>query len=43
MFLDDMAVNVDAARAAGWQALLFVNAAQAEAKLRDAGWWPVSA
>lgn len=40
VFLDDVAANVAAARAAGWQALLFVNAAQAEAELRAAGWWP---
>ena len=42
VFLDDMAVNVDAARAAGWQALLFIDAAQAEAELRAAGWWPAA-
>jgi HAD superfamily hydrolase (TIGR01509 family) len=38
MFLDDHAPNIEAARAAGWNALLFTNAAQAEADLRAAGW-----
>jgi putative hydrolase of the HAD superfamily len=40
VFLDDVAANVDAARAAGWQALQFVDAAQAEGQLCDQGWWP---
>lgn len=40
VFLDDVAANVDAARAAGWQALQFVDAVQAEGQLRDQGWWP---
>ncbi len=40
VFLDDVPANVDAARAAGWQALHFCNAAQAEAALHDAGCWP---
>jgi putative hydrolase of the HAD superfamily len=40
VFLDDHPANVAAARAAGWNALLFRDAAQAEADLRAAGWWP---
>ena len=40
VFLDDHPANVAAARAAGWQALLFSDAPQAEADLRAAGWWP---
>ena len=40
VFFDDHPANVAAARAAGWQALLFSDAAQAEADLRAAGWWP---
>ncbi|HSW05374.1 HAD family hydrolase [Aquabacterium sp.] len=40
VFLDDHPPNVAAARAAGWQALQFSNAAQAERDLRAAGWWP---
>lgn len=40
LFLDDHAPNVQAAREAGWQALLFSDAAQAERDLRQAGWWP---
>lgn len=43
VFLDDVAVNVAAARAAGWHALQFIDAAQAEAELRTEGWWPASA
>lgn len=39
LFLDDHAPNVQAARQAGWQALLFTDAAQAEHDLRAAGWW----
>jgi putative hydrolase of the HAD superfamily len=38
VFLDDMRENVDAARAQGWNALHFVDAAQAEADLRASGW-----
>jgi putative hydrolase of the HAD superfamily len=38
VFLDDHAPNVEAARAAGWHALQFRNAAQAEAQMRQAGW-----
>ena len=40
VFLDDHLPNVLAARAAGWRALVFTDAAQAERDLRDAGWWP---
>ena len=40
IFLDDHPANVAAARAAGWQALLFTDASQAEQDLRAAGWWP---
>jgi len=43
LFLDDHAPNVAAARAAGWQALLFQDAVQAEAAIRQAGWWPAGA
>ena len=38
VFLDDHGPNVDAARAAGWQALQFHDAAQARRDLRLAGW-----
>lgn len=38
VFLDDHGPNVDAARAAGWQALQFRSAAQAEAQMHQAGW-----
>ena len=38
VFLDDHAPNVEAARAAGWQALHFSDAARAEAELRERGW-----
>lgn len=40
LFLDDHLPNVEAARAAGWQALHFSEAAKAEHELRAAGWWP---
>ena len=40
VFLDDHPANVAAAQAAGWQALLFSDATQAEADLRQRGWWP---
>lgn len=40
VFLDDHPANVVAARAAGWQALHFTDAASAEQDLRVAGWWP---
>jgi putative hydrolase of the HAD superfamily len=39
VFVDDTQSNVDAARAAGWQALRFVDAADCEAQLRRQGWW----
>ncbi len=38
VFMDDHVPNVQAARAAGWNALHFNNAAQAEAELRERGW-----
>jgi putative hydrolase of the HAD superfamily len=38
VFLDDHLPNVHAAQAAGWQALHFHNAAQAEAEMASAGW-----
>jgi putative hydrolase of the HAD superfamily len=38
VFLDDHEPNVVAARAAGWQALHFSDAARAEADLRKRGW-----
>lgn len=37
VFLDDHAPNVDAARTLGWQAIHFVDAAQAEAELKAHG------
>lgn len=40
LLLDDHPANVEAARAAGWQALVFRDAAQAEAELRRGGHWP---
>lgn len=40
VFFDDVAANVEGARAAGWNALLFSDAARAERDLRAAGWWP---
>lgn len=40
LFFDDHAPNVQAARQAGWQALLFTDAAQAERDLRASGHWP---
>lgn len=40
VFLDDNAHNIAAARAVGWNALQFSDAAQAEHALRQAGWWP---
>ena len=43
LFLDDHRPNVVAARAAGWQALQFHDAAQAERDIRAAGWWPATA
>lgn len=41
VFFDDVQANVDAAREMGWNALLFTSAAQAEADLRQRGWWPL--
>jgi putative hydrolase of the HAD superfamily len=38
LFIDDHAGNIAAARACGWQALHFENAAQCEAELVRAGW-----
>jgi putative hydrolase of the HAD superfamily len=38
VFLDDVPVNVEAARALGWNALHFTGAAAAEAELRRQGW-----
>jgi putative hydrolase of the HAD superfamily len=40
VFLDDRLANVLAARAAGWNALQFTGAAEAERAFRAAGWWP---
>ena len=37
LFIDDVAHNVEAARAAGWQALQFVDAAQCAQALRERG------
>lgn len=42
-FFDDHPPNVVAAQAAGWQGLVFENAAQAEVALRQAGHWPAVA
>jgi putative hydrolase of the HAD superfamily len=38
LFLDDHAPNIAAARAAGWQAVHFVDASQAEAEALALGW-----
>lgn len=38
LFIDDNPANIEAARALGWQALHFENAAQCEAVLRRGGW-----
>lgn len=43
VFLDDHEPNVQAARAAGWKALHFTDAARCEAALRAQGWWPGAA
>ena len=40
VFIDDHLPNVQAARAAGWQALQFVDATQCERDLRLGGHWP---
>lgn len=38
LFIDDHAGNVEAARSRGWQAVRFVDAAQAGAEIRALGW-----
>ena len=38
LFLDDHLPNIDAAHAAGWEAIHFVDAAQAEAEVMARGW-----
>jgi putative hydrolase of the HAD superfamily len=40
VLLDDIAANVDAARANGWKALQFTDASRCEQALRANGWWP---
>jgi putative hydrolase of the HAD superfamily len=40
VLLDDIAANVDAARANGWKALHFTDAHSSEQDLRAYGWWP---
>ncbi len=40
VLLDDMAANVSAAQAHGWNALQFIDAAGCEAALQANGWWP---
>ena len=40
VFIDDVPANVAAAQAAGWQALLFTDAAQCARDLKLAGLWP---
>jgi putative hydrolase of the HAD superfamily len=40
LLLDDVAANVDAAQAHGWNALQFVDAASCERALQAQGWWP---
>jgi putative hydrolase of the HAD superfamily len=40
VFLDDQPANVQAARAAGWQALLFTDAPSCEQEIRRRGFWP---
>ena len=42
VFLDDHEPNVVAAREAGWNALRFVDARQAERELRALEWWPAA-
>jgi putative hydrolase of the HAD superfamily len=39
VLLDDVAANVHAARAHGWNALQFVDAASCELALQSQGWW----
>ena len=41
VFFDDVPANVAAAHAAGWQAFVFINAAQCERDIRQVGLWPV--
>jgi putative hydrolase of the HAD superfamily len=41
VLLDDIAANVDAARASGWKALQFTSAQSCEVALRASGWWPL--
>jgi putative hydrolase of the HAD superfamily len=43
VLLDDVIANVEAARANGWKALHFNDAASCEHALRAQGWWPVTA
>jgi putative hydrolase of the HAD superfamily len=38
VFIDDVAVNVEAARRAGWNAMQFIDAADCEDQLRRRGW-----
>jgi putative hydrolase of the HAD superfamily len=40
VLLDDIAANVEAARASGWKALQFIDAHHCEQALRANGWWP---
>ena len=40
VLIDDIAANVDAARASGWNALQFSDASAVEQALRAKGWWP---
>lgn len=40
VLLDDIAANVDAARANGWKALQFTDAFSCEQALRANAWWP---
>ncbi|HEY6352922.1 MAG TPA: HAD family phosphatase [Burkholderiaceae bacterium] len=40
VLLDDIAANVDAARASGWKALQFTDARSCEQALRANAWWP---
>jgi putative hydrolase of the HAD superfamily len=41
VLLDDIEVNVRAARTHGWKALQFTDAASCEQALRARGWWPL--
>ena len=43
LFFDDHLPNVQAAQAAGWQAVHFTGVAAAEAALRERGLWPEAA